>query len=66
MAAVHHPPFIGADCAAYMTLETRVHWYAIWIKAYPLSTIHFRHLLPDGKPSGKSFMVDPVSMWGRS
>jgi hypothetical protein len=36
------PPFVGAYISSDMSFENRVHWYAIWIKAYPMSSIHIQ------------------------
>lgn len=60
MGATAQPPFIGADCRSWMHFDTRVRWYAIWIKAYPLSVIHVRHLEPDGSFTGRGFLIEPV------
>lgn len=35
------PPFVGVHMSN-LTFEQRVHWYAIWIVAYPHQTLHFK------------------------
>lgn len=42
MGARMLPPIIGASVMD-LTFEQRVHWYAIWIMAFPHQTIHFKH-----------------------
>jgi hypothetical protein len=41
--SVHLPPFVGCLVQPNMTLSQRVHWYELWIKAYPCTTIHFKY-----------------------
>lgn len=61
MPAVMHKPFVGADCDRTWSFGTRVLWYAVWIKAYPLSAVHIRYVSPDGAPVGSGFLIDLVS-----
>jgi hypothetical protein len=57
VAAKYHPAWIGADVASYMSFATRVHWYAI--KAYPLTSIHFRHVAKNHT----GFIIEAGSQW---
>lgn len=40
--SIHIPAYVGATVQETMPFEARVNWYAIWIKAYPVSNIHFK------------------------